>query len=193
MARTRQEQSEWRRERLLDAALEVFAAKGIAATSVKDVAAAAGVTPGLIYHYFESKDALAAGVLAERGFLPQLRAVLTAAGSRPAAEVLPDLLRDFDGLLAANAQLVTLFFAAGPANAEALAALRALVTEGQGLLAEYLDFRVAAGELRAHDSETAATSLLTTVAMSRRIGKPVDPAQLVDVVLTGLLARPEEH
>jgi AcrR family transcriptional regulator len=193
VARSRQEQSEWRRERLLDAALEVFAAKGIAAASMKEVAAAAGVTPGLIYHYFESKDVLATAVLAERGFLPQLRALLAGAEDRPAVEVLPELLRDFDNLLAANAQLVSLFFAAGQTNEEARHALQGLVTEGQALLATYLDSRIAAGELRPHDSSTAAATLFATVALSRRIGKPLDPAELVDVLLVGLLARTERR
>jgi TetR/AcrR family transcriptional regulator, cholesterol catabolism regulator len=45
----RREQAEWRRERLLDAALEVFVSKGIDRATVKDIAQAAGVTPGLLY------------------------------------------------------------------------------------------------------------------------------------------------
>jgi AcrR family transcriptional regulator len=193
VTRSRQEQSEWRRERLLDAALDVFAAKGIAAASMKEVAAAAGVTPGLIYHYFESKDVLATAVLAERGFLSQLRDLLASAENRPAVEVLPELLHDFDDLLAANAHLMGWFFAAGQTNEEARHALQGLVAEGQALLSTYLDSRVAAGELRAHDTSTAAATLFATVALSRRIGTPVNPAELVDVLLMGLLARTEER
>jgi AcrR family transcriptional regulator len=43
---------------LVDAALEVFAEKGYAATRLEDVARRAGVTKGTIYLYFESKEAL---------------------------------------------------------------------------------------------------------------------------------------
>ena len=45
-----------RREQLLLAALKVFARKGLAATKIGDIAAAAGLSHGLVYHYFPSKD-----------------------------------------------------------------------------------------------------------------------------------------
>ena len=44
---------EERRRALVEAALEVFADRGYAATELADVAAAAGVGRPLIYHYFE--------------------------------------------------------------------------------------------------------------------------------------------
>jgi len=47
------------RGRLLDAAVEVIRGKGLSATSVDDLCAAAGVTKGAFFHHFESKQALA--------------------------------------------------------------------------------------------------------------------------------------
>ncbi len=47
-----------RRQQMLDAALEVFSAKGFHATSVSDVVEAAGVARGTFYLYFTSKQAL---------------------------------------------------------------------------------------------------------------------------------------
>lgn len=49
-------------ERIRDAALAGFARDGAAATSIRDVAAAAAVSPGLVQHYFPSKAALRAAV-----------------------------------------------------------------------------------------------------------------------------------
>jgi AcrR family transcriptional regulator len=49
---------EARREAILAAAKEVFAAKGFHATTVGDVARAAGIAYGSVYWYFDSKDAL---------------------------------------------------------------------------------------------------------------------------------------
>lgn len=46
------------RERICEAALEGFAESGVAATSIRDVAAAAGVSPGLVQHHFATKDKL---------------------------------------------------------------------------------------------------------------------------------------
>jgi AcrR family transcriptional regulator len=45
-----------RREQILSAALRVFAQRGFAATKVGDIAAAAGLSHGLVYHYFASKE-----------------------------------------------------------------------------------------------------------------------------------------
>lgn len=45
-------------DRIRGAALAGFARNGVAATSIRDVAAAAGVSPGLVQHYFTSKKAL---------------------------------------------------------------------------------------------------------------------------------------
>src|SRR5690554_493215 len=47
---------EQRRSEILEAALKVFARRGLAGTRVGDIAAAAGLSHGLIYHYFRSKD-----------------------------------------------------------------------------------------------------------------------------------------
>ena len=44
--------------RIRNAALEGFARDGVAATSIRDVAKRAGVSPGLVQHYFQSKTAL---------------------------------------------------------------------------------------------------------------------------------------
>jgi AcrR family transcriptional regulator len=49
-------------DRIRDAALATFAAHGIAATSYRMVAEAAGVSIGLVQHYFKSKAALIAAV-----------------------------------------------------------------------------------------------------------------------------------
>ena len=45
-------------EALLDAAFRVFSARGYRATRLEEVADAAGVTKGAIYHYFDSKEDL---------------------------------------------------------------------------------------------------------------------------------------
>jgi AcrR family transcriptional regulator len=46
------------RRAVLDAARAAFGARGYAQASVDEIAAAAGVTKGAVYHHFESKEAL---------------------------------------------------------------------------------------------------------------------------------------
>lgn len=57
MTRTRPPRAQTR-ERILDAAFEVFSTGGIAASSLQQVAAAAGLTKGAVYSSFASKDDL---------------------------------------------------------------------------------------------------------------------------------------
>lgn len=47
-----------RKQELLDTAMRLFVEHGFSATSMRDIARAAGVTPGLAYHYFDSKQKL---------------------------------------------------------------------------------------------------------------------------------------
>ncbi len=54
----RRESEETRREALISAALELVAEGGTQAATVRAIADRAGVTPGLIRHYFVSKDEL---------------------------------------------------------------------------------------------------------------------------------------
>ena len=49
---------EERRRQILDAAVRAFARKGYHACRVSDIAEEAGVAYGLVYHYFESKEAV---------------------------------------------------------------------------------------------------------------------------------------
>jgi TetR/AcrR family fatty acid metabolism transcriptional regulator len=49
---------EERRRQILDAAVSAFAQRGYHACRVSDIAEEAGVAYGLVYHYFESKEAV---------------------------------------------------------------------------------------------------------------------------------------
>src|SRR3954452_18282973 len=54
-----------RREDIAAAAIELFLARGVAATRVEDILAAAGVSVGSFYHHFGDKLSLAATVYLE--------------------------------------------------------------------------------------------------------------------------------
>lgn len=56
--RKRIRRKEARPQEILDAALELFAEQGFAATKMSDIAQRAGIAKGTIYRYFETKDAL---------------------------------------------------------------------------------------------------------------------------------------
>ncbi|WP_112468937.1 TetR/AcrR family transcriptional regulator [Streptomyces triticisoli] len=65
-----------RRAQLLGIAAELFATRGYAETTVRDIADEAGILSGSLYHHFSSKEAMLDEIL--RGFLEQLLERFTA-------------------------------------------------------------------------------------------------------------------
>jgi AcrR family transcriptional regulator len=96
----RRERSQETRRRLLEASLRLFVHKGYVGTRVRDIAQEAGVSAGLMFHYFPSKEALleehartmAEGVAAVAGLLESARRPLPAFTA--VASMVLDALRD---------------------------------------------------------------------------------------------------
>lgn len=84
------------RRRLLDAAAVRFAGAGFAATSLRQVARDAGVTPAMVAYYFQDKSGLLEAVLVEglERVLDSLRQAL-AAGEPGGEPVLPRFVRAY--------------------------------------------------------------------------------------------------
>lgn len=60
---TQDERSERSRAAILEAALQMFSHQGFRGTSIRDVAARAGVSTGSVYHHFRDKEALLSTLL----------------------------------------------------------------------------------------------------------------------------------
>jgi AcrR family transcriptional regulator len=63
MARVSDAHLEARRQSILAAATRLFSQKGIAAATMAEIAAEAGISPGAIYRYFDNKEELARGCM----------------------------------------------------------------------------------------------------------------------------------
>jgi AcrR family transcriptional regulator len=61
-----------RRERILTSAAELFARRGVAATTVRQIADEVGILSGSLYHHFESKEAIVDEIVST--YLDELRA-----------------------------------------------------------------------------------------------------------------------
>ncbi len=187
----RRSQADARREQFLDAALGLFSERGFDATSMKDLAEATGAAPGLVYHYFGSKNELLAAVLAERSFFPKLRSLLTDLPDRPAAEVLTELAERFEAMLSEREAVVRLVAHEAQTDGQIRAELQRRIDDATEVVARYLESRVAGGELRPHDSVTTARAIFFTLVMFHLTGTPAgdSPRCLVELVLAGIAAR----
>lgn len=101
MVRRTKEEALATRNALLDAAELLFHERGVSRTSLQQIAEAAGLTRGAVYHHFEDKAALFDAMM-ERVRLPledaELRAATTADEAWAALEtMLLDVLRRLEG------------------------------------------------------------------------------------------------
>src|SRR6476646_3415473 len=70
-----------RRSQILEAAIVSFAKRGFHQTSMHDISAEAGISVGLIYRYFENKEAVIAAMADQHK--QQIRKLLEQAGEAP--------------------------------------------------------------------------------------------------------------
>jgi TetR/AcrR family transcriptional regulator, cholesterol catabolism regulator len=81
-----------RREEILASAAELFARKGIKATTVREIGDAVGVQSGSLYYHFDSKDTMAREILVDFLAAIQDRYAKALAGARDAADALRQLI-----------------------------------------------------------------------------------------------------
>src|SRR5690349_3629705 len=152
------------RERIVERAADLFAERGIAATSVDEVLAAAGAGKGQFYHYFRGRDELAAAAVGYR--CAQVVAGLTQALG--AVSSLAGLEHELAGFVAAFEQtgmpgcpIGTLATEVAGRNEAARLQAAAGFDAWERLLADALERMRQRGELRA--DAALATGLLASI------------------------------
>ena len=189
-----------RPQELLEAALHVFATRGYRNTRLDEVAAAAGVTKGAVYHYFANKEEL---------LLRALEQYQERAFGR-----LEEALRHEHGPSSARIRLVfrRAFGGGDPVRRDVLRLLQGIAHElpdayrrwiakgpmkGWRLVASLIDEGKASGEFRADaDSDVAARIALTGVMVQiiwqrhaeEILGMAIDQDRLIDSAVDLLLA-----
>lgn len=152
-----QERSQTRRQRILDAAVQVFTGKGYRDAGMEDIAAAAETSKGGVYFHFASKQALFLNLL------DRMAALLVEHTERAIAEE-PDPLARADAALrvvlhtfAAHRGLTRLFLCealgAGPEFNAKMAGIHAQFV---AVIRRHLDDAVTAGAIPPLDTDLAA-------------------------------------
>jgi len=155
------------RERIVERAAELFAERGIAATTVDEVIAAAGAGKGQFYHYFRSRDELAAAAVGFRcaqvvaGLTQALGGVSSLAGLE---EALEGFIAGFEQAGLPGCPIGTLATEVAGRNEDARLQAAAGFDAWERLLADALERMRQRGELRA-DAPAAvlATGLLASI------------------------------
>ena len=155
------------RERIVERAAELFAARGIAATTVDEVIAAAGAGKGQFYHYFRSRDELAAAAVGYRcaQVIAGLTEALGGVSSLAALErALAGFVAGFEESGMPGCPIGTLATEIAGRNEDARLQAAAGFDAWERLLADALERIRQRGELRANAEPAAlATGLLASI------------------------------
>jgi AcrR family transcriptional regulator len=156
-----------RRDQIIDAAMRVFAQKGFVKATNKDIAREAGITPGLIYYYFESKEALLKAIVETRSPVKLMTSLPQQVFTLPPEMFLRFLIRqvlsivegeNFIGLV--RVLLPEVVHGSDPQLVELVGGVLQRVI---GFLGNYLEAKMKAGELRQADVSLAAQVILGSV------------------------------
>jgi AcrR family transcriptional regulator len=166
MART-PDTGEDRREQILDAAMRVFAQKGFSKATNRDVAQEAGITTGLIYYYFENKEALLNAALAERSPFQIMAQVPPEMLEQPPTIFLPMFLQRVLAIVE-DEQFVNILRMILPEvlhNPEVSSIAFGFFQRILDFLSQYLQIQVARGTVRADVNSELVTQLLVSNLM----------------------------
>lgn len=153
-----------RRDAIIDAALEVARQKGLARTTVRDVAAEMGTSSGLIHHYFESMDDVLAAAFTRVALADLERSAAEMAAAPTPVAALAAFFATYAPADADWAFQLWLDAWAEAARRPALQATsRRLNLAWQGLLEETIRAGRDTGDFRTADPAAAAWRILSLV------------------------------
>jgi len=192
-----------RREQIIDAAMRAFSQKGYSRATNKDIAREAGITPGLIYHYFENKEALFKAIIEGRSPLKLINSLSQQVFTMPPDIFLRFLIIQVLGIIEEEkfGQLLRVIFSELIYNPKITQLVTGVLQRAIGFLTTYFAAQIESGELRRTDPTLTAQiffgSVIAFVLRRQILRDPLalqyTPEQIADAVvetvLKGLVAR----
>jgi len=152
------------RERILGTAGELFADRGYNGVSIADIAAASGISTGLVYYHFKDKENLYESVVREGLHLLEETAVRTLGVEGHPTDRLQSFIHSYMTLLEGHPALMRLLIrsvtdVSSPAPGQVLTRSAVTIDRLQSVIEE----GVASGEFRPVETHLAATALFALV------------------------------
>ncbi len=181
---TRQE----RRDRIVDAATEVFTANGFHATSMDDILAAAGMSAGGAYRYFAGKDEIVAAV-AERvvgGMTSGVDSLLAEGSDEPFFDAVVRLLGMLDAVADGPGRLAMIVWGEAQRDPAIAALAQVEATKVRSSIRAFVERAHRAGELpegrSPDDVATVLFAMFPGYVVQRRIIGDVDAERFAESV-----------
>jgi len=183
--------------------MRVFAQKGFIRATNKDIAKEAGITTGLIYHYYSSKEELLRAIVELRSPSQLTRELSPQMLALPAETLIRTLMLQMLAVVEGEqfVQLLRVFLPEAIHNPRLSALGLPSHQEATGFLADYLNAKMESGELRRGDPSMAAQVLMSGIMgfvfrrqiLNDPLALPYTHEQIVDslvgTALHGLLSK----
>lgn len=192
-----------RRQQIINAAFDVFSRKGFMSSTNKDIAAQAGIAPGLIYWYFRTKEALLEATAEAKSPLFPLIRLSDEMLDAPPREFFRSVASLILERLYRNSELtavVRFLLAEGIRHKPIRRLLRErILSRGLEAIARYISHQIKKGTIRRMNPLVGARlfmgMLMSQILMGRllelELPVPLDQLleELVDTYLEGVLAK----
>jgi AcrR family transcriptional regulator len=182
-----------RYERILEAAADLFCSQGYAATSVAEVAEAAGLLKGSVYHYIRTKEDLLAAIVEEAHRGTALLGEELLASDRPAVDKLRTVVeRHLRGTEKNLTQVQVLYREFSTLPRERFAAVLERRDTYERAIRELVRQGQAEGAFAAHlDPRLTAAAVLATLNSVQAWFRPDGPMSMTEIIdgFTDLLLR----
>ncbi len=177
-----------RKKAFVGAALSLFAEFGVEGTTMQQIADRAGVSYGLFYHYFRSKEDILTEAGRQLDLLPRVVAYLQS-HETPLEEMMEGLTTFYLAQLEQHRELIWLLCSESRKRPSLLTNLKKLGDETESALAAYLGARREKGEVRPGLDLRVSAKVIWGQLFSYHVwGGPDDPNpwEQIQVILKGI-------
>lgn len=148
---------EARKKAFVDAALGLFFENGVENTTMQQIAKSAGVSYGLFYHYFSSKEDILNEIAEQISIMPRVQEYLSADHGVPLDEKIRGVSKLYLSLLEENKEVVWILLSESRKRPRLRGTLKRIGQQTGVALAKYLQARQKLGEVKEDiDLEIAA-------------------------------------
>jgi AcrR family transcriptional regulator len=172
------------RQRLLDAAEELFATHGFTATTTRAIAELAGTSTGMVFYHFPSKEALLETLLAERSPQADLETILEQHPGDPRG-ALHELAQAIQATIEQRGEILRIMLHAEDPDTRAL--FHRYVDNAVQTLARYLHAELGEHGLTQGHARAMAQTFLSAILLSQLLLDQPDPTRHITDTIAVLL------
>jgi TetR/AcrR family transcriptional regulator len=179
------------RAKILAAAEELFAARGFAGTSVRDIARSAGVNPAMIHYYFGNKESLYRAIIESAASTIRALLITATSSAQTLEETLSRFVSGYANYIFSHTNLARVLHRELLAGGSYLKQIMQPATNYK-ILREALSDAVSRGDMRNIDIDLAPISLMGMIVVFQLI-QPVIPIAMDGGYDEGFIKRLSDH